>query len=133
MLKQKKKEKIKEKLRKAFLFWSYLDPASFHHLKNSQKKTQIKTTLKQKIKYFKEFSINFTSTLLNNSQKVKQKELFLLKQFLTNLDIQENAIKHLDLYKLKRFVKTENLSSKKIRQELKALQTLYCLEDFLKV
>lgn len=133
MLKQEKKEKIRKKLKKAFFFWSHLDPLSFLHLKNSQKKTRIKTTLKQKIKYFKDFSINSTFRLLNNNQQVKQKELFLLKQFLINLDLQENSTKHLDFYTFKRFIKTEYLLSKKGKQESKFLKTLYCLEDFLNV
>lgn len=130
-VKAKKKEKVKQKLKKAFFFWSYFDPLSFQHLKNSQIK--IKTSLGQKIKYFKEFSIHSTSRLWNNNQQVKQKELFLLKQFLINLEIQKNAIEHLNAYHLKRFIKTEILSFKKVKQGSKSLQALYCLEDFLNV
>jgi hypothetical protein len=133
MLKQEKKKYIKQKLKKAFFFWFYFEPLSFHFFKNSQKKTQTKTALKQKIKYFKEFSINSTFKLLNNNQQIKQKELFLLKQFLTNLEIQANAIRHLDSYNLKTFFKTKSLSFKKRKEESKFLQSLYFLEDFLNV
>jgi hypothetical protein len=128
-----KKENVKKKLKKAFFFWFHFDPLSFYHLKNSQKKTQTKATLKLKIKYFKEFSIKSSGRLLNNNQQIKQKDFFLLKQFLTNLDIQENSTKHLDFYNFKRLIKPKSLSSKKKKQELILLQNLYCLEDFLSV
>jgi len=131
MLKQEKKEKIKKKLKNAFFFWFHFDPLSFHHFKKSQKKTQTNTTLK--IKYFKKFSFYSILRLLNNNQQIKQKEFFLLKQFLTNLDIEKNSTRHLDFYKVKEFIKTEAFSSTKKKQESKYLQSLCCLEDFLNV
>lgn len=137
---KKKIETVNYKLNLAFFILYYFDLISFYNLKNSSEENKkTKTSLRLKVKSFKNILAKYFFNLPHNEAQKKQKSILLTINYLTNLNQFDKKFKQKRLFTASKTNRSENKTIKHCNNFLRAEQSsqfllaLSFLEHFLNV